>query len=473
MKTTLANRAHMCREDFLAMSVSMAKVAASLRRRFDIQVTLESGRTVPAAQSDAYDRKFAEYLGRSKERWLKQEAQLGRRHADYDSFLKSVPSAKRPDVENRTTIRAWSAASGPFLEALCLLADVAKTTSARTVTPVPLFRLFVPCGPIEVFTAGKSQFIWVQPTIVARRSRLNACPDILVTRQPTTRHADIVGIRDCKCHRRLPSDELRKERGKASDLMVVLCRMFNFALDREWIEANPASRIPEPGEEKSRDRVLSDEELRELWPALDRLAAEVEDKPDEAAQTLRRAKARVTPATAHAFQVQLLTAQRPGETQKMRWADVDLESGWWTIPATVAKNKLAHRVPLTKPVIEILQRRRELGGENAKVVFENRRGAGSIAHRAKKAASTLCRGLSFEFRAHDLRRTASTRMAEAGVPRDHIAKVLNHVEGGPAATRIYDRYAYDKEKRDALERWARRLQAIVGGRSGKIFSIVR
>jgi len=210
----------MCHEDFLAMSVSMAKVAASLRPRFDVQVTLESGRTVPAAQNDAYDRKFAEYLEGSKARWLKHEAQLGRRHADYDSFLKSVPSAKRGDVENRTTIRAWSAASGPFLEALCLLADVAKTSGAGRIMPVVTLQLFVPFGPIEVFTAGRAQFIWVQPTIVARRSRLNACPDILLTSQPTTRHADIIGIRDCKCHRRLPSDELRKERGKASDLMV-------------------------------------------------------------------------------------------------------------------------------------------------------------------------------------------------------------------------------------------------------------
>jgi integrase len=259
----------------------------------------------------------------------------------------------------------------------------------------------------------------------------------------------------------------------ANRTLGVLCRMFNFALDREWIEANPASRIPEPGVEKSRERVLTYEELRELWATLDCLATEVEDKTDELAQKLRSAKARVTPATAQAFQVQLLTAQRPGETQKMRWADVDLESGWWTIPATVAKNELAHRVPLTKPVIEILERRRELAGESAKVVFENRRGAGSIAHRGKKAASILGRGLSFHFRAHDLRRTASTGIAEAGVHRDHIAKVLNHVEGGPAATRIYDRYAYDKEKRDALERWARRLHVIFEGKTRKVVPIAR
>ena len=83
----------------------------------------------------------------------------------------------------------------------------------------------------------------------------------------------------------------------------------------------------------------------------------------------------------------------------------------------------------------------------------------------------LCRSLTFEFRAHDLRRTAATRMAEAGIPRDHIAKVLNHVEGGPAATRVYDRYNYDAEKRDALDRWARGFAAIIEGKTKKVVAI--
>jgi integrase len=115
------------------------------------------------------------------------------------------------------------------------------------------------------------------------------------------------------------------------------------------------------------------------------------------------------------------------------------------MPARVAKNARSHRVPLT----------------------------GSSAHRGKKAASILCRALSFEFRAHDLRRTAARRLAEPGVPRDHIAKVLNHIEGGPAATRVYDRYVYDAEKRDVLERWARRLLAIIEGKTRKIVAIGR
>src|SRR6185295_4400557 len=106
--------------------------------------------------------------------------------------------------------------------------------------------------------------------------------------------------------------------------------------------------------------------------------------------------------------------------------------------------------PLTEPVLAILRDRRRTASETAVYAFENRPGSGSILHRGKKAASLLCEILTFEFRAHDLRRTAATRMAESGITREHLARVLNHVEGGPTATRVYDRYAYDVEKRQAL-----------------------
>ena len=85
--------------------------------------------------------------------------------------------------------------------------------------------------------------------------------------------------------------------------------MFNFALDREWIEASPAARIQEPGEERSRDRVLGDDELRELWVSLDSLAKLVEPADhDEDARDDGEKKPRITPATGQAFLVQLLTA---------------------------------------------------------------------------------------------------------------------------------------------------------------------
>jgi hypothetical protein len=95
-------------------------------------------------------------------------------------------------------------------------------------------------------------------------------------------------------------------------------------------------------------------------------------------------------------------------------------------------------------------------------VFSNHRHT-CVADRAKKAAAILCNGgVSFHFRAHDLRRTAASYMGEAGVDRFHIAHVLNHRSvTHSTVTAVYDRYRYDKEKRAALEKWAAVLTEIV------------
>jgi integrase len=239
----------------------------------------------------------------------------------------------------------------------------------------------------------------------------------------------------------------------ANRVLSRISRLFSFAVERDWIEANPALRIVKPGEEKSRDRVLSRDELRELWPALHQTEAKDENgkKLPRLSQTLN-----------DAFIVMLLTAQRCGEVCKMQWREVDLATACWTIPGDVSKNHDPHRVPLTAPVLEVLQRRRF--GADDRYVFSNHRHT-CVSARAKKAASTLSKGLSFEFRAHDLRRTAASFMGEAGVNRFHIAHVLNHRSvTHNTVTAIYDRYRYDKEKRAALEQWALVLETIVNAR---------
>src|SRR5207302_203102 len=138
----------------------------------------------------------------------------------------------------------------------------------------------------------------------------------------------------------------------------------------------------------------------------------------------------------------LLTGQRGGELVRMRWADVDLDAGWWTIPATDTKNGEPHRVPLVERVRAIIKAQ-QIDDEAQEFVFVGR--GASLRDRAKKAPAAIAKALVLDFRGHDLRRTAATRMAAAGIPRDHIAKVLNHVEGGARATRVYDRHSYDAE----------------------------
>jgi integrase len=229
--------------------------------------------------------------------------------------------------------------------------------------------------------------------------------------------------------------------------------LFTFAVDQDWIEANPAWRIKKPGQERSRDRVLTRDELQELWPALHETEAKKADGT---------AKPRLSETLNDAFLVLLLTAQRCGEVCQMQWTEVDLTTGWWAIPGEVSKNHDPHRVPLTSMVVEILQRRANAKNADDRYVFSNHRHT-CVADRAKMAAAILCNGgVSFHFRAHDLRRTAASYMGEAGVDRFHIAHVLNHRSvTHSTVTAVYDRYRYDKEKRAALEKWAAVLTEIV------------
>ena len=75
------------------------------------------------------------------------------------------------------------------------------------------------------------------------------------------------------------------------------------------------------------------------------------------------------------------------------------------------------------------------------------------------------------FRPHDLRRTAATRMTgDLGISRLVVSKILNHVERG--VTAVYDRHSYDREKRQALEAWDRRLGEIVRGKPNSSDNVV-
>ena len=73
------------------------------------------------------------------------------------------------------------------------------------------------------------------------------------------------------------------------------------------------------------------------------------------------------------------------------------------------------------------------------------------------------------FTVHDLRRTGATGAAEIGVPRFNIQRVLNHEEGDTADR--YIKYGYFPEKKDALVRWGRKLEAIITGKKAKVIAL--
>jgi len=259
----------------------------------------------------------------------------------------------------------------------------------------------------------------------------------------------------------------RNAPGMANNTFQVVRKMFNFAVERDILKYSPCIGVKMPAPKNTRDRVLSEAEIKTFWHKLDRAA--------------------MFPESKNALKLILVTAQRPGEVIGMHTDEIDGE--WWTIPAERAKNGKAHRVYLTSLAQEIIQQAidyiktiREIptGNDYSGFIFPSPRYGNSKAIAPLALSIAVSRNLSFpikdkngkvirtinklgmdHFTPHDLRRTAATFMAESGEPDAVIDAILNHVKQG--VIKVYNQYRYDKEKQAALESWARRLEGIITG----------
>jgi integrase len=238
----------------------------------------------------------------------------------------------------------------------------------------------------------------------------------------------------------------------ANRQLALIRKLFNWCLERGILETSPAANVKPPGREVSRDRVLSDDEIRSVWICCD--------------------------AVGHPFgpifKLLLVTAQRREEVGRMRWADIDLGKGSWTIPRERSKNDVANEVPLSPLALAIIEELPRFAGEAS--VFAAANGSGRPASGYSKAKLRLDRMIAArrasealpempEWWLHDLRRTGASGMAQLGVPPHVIERVLNHISGSQAGVAgIYNRYGYLPEKRQALDAWSRSVEDIV--RSG-------
>jgi integrase len=213
--------------------------------------------------------------------------------------------------------------------------------------------------------------------------------------------------------------------------------MVKWAVSRGDLDHNPIDGMKGPPISKPRTRVLSDDEIRMLWSRLDRLS-------DGVGQVIKLC---------------LVTAQRVGEVAGLTTKEIDLPKAVWNIPALRTKNGHPHSVPLSRFALEIIASMRN-GVSRAHIsstIYEMQDRIG-IAH----------------WTAHDLRRTALTKMAELGVAPIVLGHIANHRTTTKAGITlgVYVQHAYEREKRGALELWANRLEGIISG-SGKVVAMRR
>jgi integrase len=263
----------------------------------------------------------------------------------------------------------------------------------------------------------------------------------------------------------------RRAPASARNLIKAATSMYDYALRQEYVEFNPFvlkfSKHSPKIIPKARERILSEDEIRFLWKAIDGGPGTSEVK--------------------RAIKLILVTAQRPGEVAGMRFSEID--GNWWTIPPERIKTEkkvglghvprphMVYLTPLAKeligepgwagdivfPAIKGHNKRKGTKSEykpidanalNKRVSRQDEKGS-----KGKKVViKEPYYGLT-QWWPHDLRRTADTMMNAIGIDHRHVEMVLNHSLGKVES--IYNKYQYKDEKMAALINWENKLKLIL------------
>jgi integrase len=257
---------------------------------------------------------------------------------------------------------------------------------------------------------------------------------------PSLRRSDLSSIFDA-----LPASKPALPR----NVFAQIRKLFAWAVERGDLERSPLEGFKGPGTVASRDRVLSDEELRLIWLGAGDLGYPF--------GTLVR--------------FLIITGQRRDEVAAISWPEVKQDSSEWFIPAGRAKNRTAHTVPLSAAAVLILSKRAGADRWPKKGLIFTTTGENPVSgfSKAKARLDAIIGKLNdgepiAGWRIHDLRRTLATGLQRLGVRFEVTEAVLNHVSGSKSGVAgVYQRHDWKQEKRDALDAWARHVEAVVAG----------
>jgi integrase len=270
----------------------------------------------------------------------------------------------------------------------------------------------------------------------------------------------------------------------AIGVKALISKMFNFAISRGLLEANPVAGIGCVAELQPRERVLSDDEIRLAWEAF---GMPPFSRP-----------------VGLALRLALLTGARAGEVAGLTIGELealdDPEEALWRLPGARAKNHREHVLPLSPLAAATVREAVGLRGDkkgSKMAVFASARADGVVAevHAEPGGAAPDAHVLAVAMRRlsqalnpkatkahllrdhpgaaswfadppspHDLRRTAATRLAALGTPSDLVSAILNHAPAGVTA-RVYNHHDDVAGKRKALTAWAREIERLASGAS--------
>jgi integrase len=285
--------------------------------------------------------------------------------------------------------------------------------------------------------------------LIGQKAKLRPRSYIMAEHCLLTHWKPLHGLPAAKVGRRTVAarlDEIAMASGPiaADRARAVLSAFFAWAIREGLVEVNPVTGTNRHGNGKGRDRVLTEGELTAVWQAAG------EDAYGAIVKLL------------------ILTGQRRSEISALRWSEIGFTARLIRLPAERVKNGRAHDVPLSEPALRLVQAMpRRLAGDFVFGTAANGFGGFSVPKRTLDEHVTATNGGPMApWVLHDLRRSVATHMAEIGIAPHIVEAILNHVSGHKAGVAgVYNKAAYEREKRQALDLWGAHVMALVEGRA--------
>ncbi|HAI9758097.1 TPA: tyrosine-type recombinase/integrase [Escherichia coli] len=247
-------------------------------------------------------------------------------------------------------------------------------------------------------------------------------------------------------------DRIVERGGRATAVQAreIISSVYRHANDRGHGLFNPAADIKPSSIAifKPRERTLTPEEIGLFFRTLDAIGA---------MGTMKMA-----------LKLVLITMVRKGEFTNATWDEIDFKKWTWTIPSDRMKGSRAHVIYLPKQAQDILVGLQMCAGGseylapgryNFRKPLSNA-ALNSLIDRTVKIINEDGEYIQ-DFTVHDMRRTASTLLHEAGYPSDWIEKALAHEQKGVRA--VYNKAEYARQRAYMLQQWADMIDSWIDG----------
>jgi len=246
-------------------------------------------------------------------------------------------------------------------------------------------------------------------------------------------HEDLRALTDAIVERGAPATAVHARE--------IVYQVYRWAIERGQKVENPAELVRPASIAKfaPRDRALTPEEIGLMYQYLERVGT--------------------SPSIRAAVKLLLLTMVRKSELTNARWSEINFSEALWTIPKERMKRRNPHLVFLSRQAMDLLVALKTFAGGSEYVLPSRYDPSAPMSSATLNQVMKLTYQLAQKdgkplgkFGPHDLRRTASTLLHEAGYNSDWIEKCLAHEQRGVRA--IYNKAEYREQRRQMLQDWA-------------------